>query len=159
MIVIHYISLPPGVFGTAHVIDFFTGHLDFGLHPTYESIRDLRVSAHFFIERNGRVHQFVDTDDTAWHAGESAFQGRTGCNDFSVGIELEGDSEHPFTDDQYDVLAPLCGWIMERYPLVTIDRIVGHSDIAPGRKFDPGPYFDWNAFRERLIRTREDNPD
>lgn len=147
LIVLHAISLPDGVFGTGHVIDLFMGRLDPGLHPSYRELASMRVSAHFFIERDGKLHQFVDTEDTAWHAGESCFMGRRNCNDFSIGIELEGDRRHEFTAEQYRVLALLCCAIKELYPAVGNDRIVGHSDVSPGRKWDPGPRFDWDHLR------------
>lgn len=147
LIVIHAISLPDGVFGTGHVIDLFMGRLDPDLHPSYRELAPMRVSAHFFIDRDGKLHQFVDTEDTAWHAGESCFLGRPHCNDFSIGIELEGDRRREFTARQYRVLALLCMAIQGRYPAVTMDRIVGHSEVAPGRKWDPGPRFDWGRLR------------
>ncbi|MEM2983282.1 MAG: 1,6-anhydro-N-acetylmuramyl-L-alanine amidase AmpD [Candidatus Bathyarchaeia archaeon] len=149
-IVIHSISLPPGEFGTGRVIDFFTGRLNPDLHPYFKEIYELKVSSHFFIERDGSIYQFVDTDDTAWHAGESSFSGRKDCNRFSIGIELEGDLEHEFTDAQYRNLLLLCRDLMSRYPSITPERIVGHSDVAPKRKEDPGPFFDWKGFRKRL---------
>ncbi len=147
MVVIHAISLPPGLFGTGYVVDLFMGRLDLQAHPSFQELEGLRVSAHFFIERDGAVHQFVDTDDTAWHAGKSEFQGRQGCNDFSVGIELEGDQVTPFTESQYLALKILLGALMRAYPAITPDRVVGHSQVAPGRKWDPGPKFDWARLR------------
>lgn len=143
MIVIHAISLPPGVFGTGHVVDFFMGRLDTKAHPSFRDLEGLKVSSHFFLQRDGSLHQFVDTRDTAWHAGESHFMGRSACNDFSVGIELEGDAHSPFTENQYNALGLLLEAIIRIHPAITPDRVVGHSQVAPGRKWDPGPFFDW----------------
>jgi AmpD protein len=150
LVILHAISLPDGVFGTGHVIDFFMGRLDPRLHPSYEELALVRVSSHFFVERDGRLHQFVDTEDTAWHAGESCFGGRRNCNDFSIGIELEGDRRRDFTAEQYRALTSLCAAIRRRYPVITADRIVGHSEVSPGRKWDPGPRFDWERLRRAL---------
>jgi AmpD protein len=158
LVVVHAISLPPGVFGSGHVVEFFMGRLDPKLHPAYEELQAVRVSAHFFLEREGMVHQFVDTDDTAWHAGESLFRGHSRCNDFSVGIELEGDGRASFTAKQYEVLGILCGSLMIRYPGILPDRVVGHCDVAPGRKWDPGPRFDWRRVRETLQEVWRGDP-
>jgi AmpD protein len=113
-------------------------------------LEGVKVSAHYFIDREGEVIEFVDPDLMAWHAGESAFEGRQGCNSFSIGIELEGTPDHPFTEEQYCALTELCLLLMKRYPLITPNRIVGHSDIAPGRKEDPGPLFAWERLRADL---------
>jgi AmpD protein len=153
MIVIHAISLPPGEFGTGHVLDLFLNRLDSTAHPYFRELEGLRVSAHYFIDRAGEVIELVDPDQMAWHAGESTFNGRGECNPFSIGIELEGSPGHPFTDGQYLVLKELCLLLMARYPLITPERIVGHSDIAPGRKEDPGPLFAWERLRDAL-KTR-----
>jgi AmpD protein len=150
MIVIHAISLPPGEFGTGYVLDFFLNRLDSTVHPYFRELEGLRVSAHYFIDREGEVIELVDPAQMAWHAGESTFEGRTGCNPFSIGIELEGGPDHPFTEEQYRSLKELCLTLMKRYPLITPERIVGHSDIAPGRKEDPGPFFAWERLREEL---------
>jgi AmpD protein len=150
MIVIHAISLPPGEFGTGHVIELFLNRLDYMAHPYFRELEGVRVSAHYFIERDGEVFELVDPDQMAWHAGESTFAGRQGCNPFSIGIELEGNPEHSFTEAQYRALKELCLLLMERYPLITPERIVGHSDIAPGRKEDPGPFFSWERLRDGL---------
>jgi AmpD protein len=150
MIVIHAISLPPGEFGTGHVLDFFLNRLDSTVHPYFRELEDLKVSAHYFIDREGEVIELVDPDLTAWHAGESIFRGRVGCNPFSIGIELEGGPDHPFTEKQYRALKELCLLLMKRYPLITPERIVGHSDIAHGRKEDPGPLFAWGRLRDEL---------
>ena len=140
LIVIHNISLPPDVFDGDAVIDLFTNRLDWDAHPYYQGIRGLRVSAHFFIRRDGTLIQFVPCTLRAWHAGTSTWQGRERCNDFSIGIELEGADDQPFTEAQYAALAPLVRLLKQAYP---IQAVVGHSDIAAGRKTDPGPHFDW----------------
>jgi AmpD protein len=140
LLVIHNISLPPGEFGGEGVIELFTNRLDPAAHPYYQTIKDLRVSAHFFIRRDGELIQFVPPDRRAWHAGVSSWNGRERCNDFSIGIELEGTDDTPFTDAQYASLDELIESLRQRY---AIQEIVGHSDIAPDRKTDPGPCFDW----------------
>lgn len=140
LLVVHSISLPPGEFGGDAVAELFQNRLDFDSHPYYAQIRGLKVSAHFLIRRNGELQQFVACDARAWHAGQSSFFGRPRCNDFSIGIELEGVDTQPFEALQYATLAPLVRALASHYP---IDAIAGHSDIAPGRKTDPGPYFDW----------------
>jgi len=140
LLVIHNISLPPGEYGGDGVIELFTNRLDPDAHPYYQTICDLKVSAHFFIRRDGEVMQFVPCAKRAWHAGASNWNGRERCNDFSVGIELEGSDDEAFGEAQYEALAQLIGALKRAYP---IDGIVGHSDIAPGRKTDPGPYFEW----------------
>ena len=140
LIVIHNISLPPGVFGGEAVIELFTNRLDWDAHPYYAQIRGMRVSSHFLIRRDGELIQFVPCAYRAWHAGVSAWNGRERCNDFSIGIELEGSDELPFDEAQYRTLRPLIATLRDRY---AIEAIVGHSDIAPGRKTDPGPHFDW----------------
>jgi len=144
LIVIHSISLPPGEFGGDGIVRLFTNTLDAGGHPYYATIAGLRVSAHFLIRRDGELSQFVSCGARAWHAGESRWRGRARCNDFSIGIELEGADEAPFEDRQYAVLAGLTRAIRLRYPVVDM---TGHSDIAPGRKTDPGPQFDWSRYR------------
>ncbi|MBU1265168.1 MAG: 1,6-anhydro-N-acetylmuramyl-L-alanine amidase AmpD [Thiobacillus sp.] len=140
LVVIHNISLPPGVFDGDAVIDLFTNRLDWDAHPYYQEIRGLKVSAHFFIRRDGTLIQFVPCTLRAWHAGVSSWQARDCCNDFSIGIELEGSDDLPFTEAQYTTLAPLLQLLRQAYP---IRAVVGHSDIAPGRKTDPGPHFAW----------------
>ena len=147
LVVIHAMSLPPEQYGTGDPERLFTNTLDFDAHPFFDALRDLRVSAHFLIARDGAITQFVSTDCRAWHAGVSAFAGRTQCNDFSIGIELEGCDTDSFEAAQYAQLRELVGAVRLRYPDVTSDRIVGHSDIAPGRKTDPGPHFDWDQLR------------
>lgn len=141
MVVIHNISLPPQQFGGSGVEQLFTNQLDPNGHPYFAEIAHLRVSSHFFIRRDGELIQFVSCEKRAWHAGVSYWNGRERCNDFSVGIELEGSDVQAFEPIQYDVLLRLIESIKARYP---INTIVGHSDIAPGRKTDPGPYFNWN---------------
>ena len=147
LIVIHAISLPPGEFGGDAIERLFTNRLDAGGHPYYRNIHSLRVSAHFLIDRHGGLTQFVPCGRRAWHAGVSAWQGRDRCNDFSVGIELEGCDEQPFTEPQYDALLRLLRLLRRAYPRAAL---AGHSDIAPGRKTDPGPHFDWQRLHAAL---------
>ena len=147
LIVVHSISLPPGEYGTGAVQQLFTNTLDWDAHPYYQGIRGLQVSAHFFIERSGAVWQFVDCDLRAWHAGQSSYRGRSQCNDDSIGIELEGLEGGPFEPAQYQALARLCQDIQQRYPIA---HIAGHEHIAPGRKQDPGPGFDWARLQAAL---------
>jgi AmpD protein len=149
LLVLHAISLPPGEFGGDGVEHLFTNRLNPALHPFYENIHGLRVSAHFFIRRDGRVVQFVPTGLRAWHAGASHWRDRVRCNDFSLGIELEGCDDRPFADIQYVRLARLIRILRHAYP---IEEVVGHADIAPGRKTDPGPFFDWPRLRQLLGR-------
>ena len=144
LIVIHNISLPPGEFGGTAVEELFTNRLDWDAHPYYQGIRGLQVSAHFFIRRDGELIQFVPCGMRAWHAGASSWCGRERCNDFSIGIELEGTDDQPFSDAQYAKLAQLTRALKAAYP---IEHIAGHADIAPGRKTDPGPHFDWERYR------------
>lgn len=141
LIVIHNISLPPGEFGGAAIADLFLNRLDCDAHPYFDvHLRGLRVSSHFVIRRDGALEQFVSCNERAWHAGVSNFFGRERCNDFSIGVELEGSDATPFEDAQYATLRALVGALVARYP---IEALAGHSDIAPGRKTDPGPHFDW----------------
>jgi AmpD protein len=144
LVVVHAISLPPGEFGGAGIEQLFTNTLDPAAHPYYREIHALRVSSHFLIRRDGALLQFVAADQRAWHAGVSNWRGRERCNDFSLGIELEGCDTLPFTDDQYRVLKELIVALRDRHG---IEEVVGHSDIAPGRKTDPGPCFDWTRIR------------
>ncbi|MDN5844327.1 MAG: 1,6-anhydro-N-acetylmuramyl-L-alanine amidase AmpD [Alcaligenaceae bacterium] len=143
LLVLHNISLPPGGFDGDAIIDFFLNRLDYAAHPWFENIRGLRVSAHFLIRRDGAIVQFVPTCLRAWHAGASCFSGRERCNDFSVGIEIEGTDDQPFTDAQYLSLRRLAHAVRTRHP---ISDVCGHEHIAPGRKTDPGPCFDWARF-------------
>ncbi|WP_133544488.1 1,6-anhydro-N-acetylmuramyl-L-alanine amidase AmpD [Mesocricetibacter intestinalis] len=146
LLVIHYISLPPEQFGGDYIDDFFLGKLDPSQHSYFENIYQIRVSAHCLINRKGLITQYVNFNDRAWHAGQSEFEGREKCNDFSIGIELEGSNLQPFTEAQYNALGRLTEEIMRAYPLINKARIVGHCDIAPGRKIDPGQYFDWERY-------------
>ena len=150
LLVIHYISLPPEQFSGGFIDDFFMGKLDPKADPYFEQIYQIKVSAHCLIERNGQITQYVNFNDRAWHAGVSCFNGREKCNDFSIGIELEGSNNQPFTEKQYQQLAKLTKLIMQNYPQISLDRIVGHSDIAPERKIDPGQYFDWQYYLNLL---------
>ena len=147
LVVLHGISLPPGEFGNAYVEAFFCNRLDPAIHPYFAEISHLSVSAHLFIRRDGELVQFVPFSHRAWHAGESQFCGRTRCNDFSIGIELEGTDDVPYADIQYQRLITVLNLLMRTWPEITPDRITGHSDIAPGRKTDPGPLFDWSRVR------------
>lgn len=155
LLVIHNISLPPGKFGGGNVQAFFQNRLDSSRHPFYQEIAKLTVSAHFFIERDGAITQFVSCRDRAWHAGISSFQGREACNDFSLGIELEGTDDLPYTESQYAALSELSGHLLQAYPAITLERICGHCDIAPGRKTDPGPAFGWARYHRELAAYRE----
>lgn len=150
LLVIHNISLPPGEFGGGYVQQFFQNRLDASLHPYFATIAELKVSAHLFIERDGKVTQFVPFDARAWHAGSSNFAGVADCNNYSIGIELEGTDELPYSDAQYLALEKVSRQLMLTYPKLTPERITGHSDIAPGRKTDPGSAFDWQRFRKSL---------
>lgn len=150
LIVIHGISLPPGEYGGPYIEAFFTNQLDPAAHAYFSDIAHLTVSAHFLIRRDGEVVQFVSTDDRAWHAGESCWQQRSNCNDFSIGIEVEGCDEERYAMPQYHALATLIGALRNQYPAIQHDAIVGHSDIAPARKTDPGPAFDWLQLRQLL---------
>ncbi len=143
LIIIHSISLPPGKFGGPQVQELFTNCLDWDAHPYFGEIRGLKVSAHLLIRRDGDLLQFVPFGRRAWHAGESSFRGRSCCNDYSIGIELEGDEETPYTDAQYSHLTAVITAIRECYPDITVRHIAGHCDVSPGRKSDPGPAFDW----------------
>ncbi|OEC33653.1 AmpD protein [Pseudomonas cuatrocienegasensis] len=155
LLVIHNVSLPPGQFGTGQVQAFFQNQLCGEAHPYFAGIVHLQVSAHFLIERDGAVTQFVSTLERAWHAGVSCFAGRDNCNDFSVGIELEGTDELPYTDAQYAALIALTGELQRVHPAITLERICGHCDIAPERKTDPGPAFDWLRLRRGLTDRSE----
>jgi AmpD protein len=150
LLVVHNISLPPGQFGGDGVERLFTNRLDPAAHPFYATIADLRVSAHFFIRRDGRLVQFVPCVLRAWHAGASRWRGRERCNDFSIGVELEGTDARPYTARQYQRLARLIRTLRRHFPL---QDLAGHSDVAPGRKTDPGPAFDWSRL-ERLLASR-----
>ena len=150
LLVVHGISLPPGEFGTPYVEALFCNRLDPVANPYFPDISNLRVSAHVFIRRSGELIQFVPFHLRAWHAGESEFLGRKGCNDFSIGVELEGTDAIPYEDCQYERLIALAGILMCAWPAITPDRVVGHCHIAPERKSDPGPEFDWRRIRSAL---------
>lgn len=150
LLVIHGISLPPKQFGGEYIHQLFCNQLDAGEHPYFAEICSMRVSAHLLIDRTGVVTQFVPFNRRAWHAGVSRFQGRERCNDFSIGIELEGADDIPYSEAQYENLASVTGALLSAFPLISLDRIVGHSDIAPGRKTDPGSSFDWQLYRSML---------
>ncbi len=150
LIVIHGISLPPGEYGGGYIQEFFCNRLDPEGHEYFRSICDMTVSAHCLVERDGHVIQFVPFLDRAWHAGVSEWRGETACNDFSVGIELEGRDDETYTDAQYQSLADVVRALRQAYPDIAPDAITGHSDIAPGRKTDPGPAFDWPRLHQLL---------
>ena len=150
LLVIHNISLPPGEFGGPWIDDLFTNRLDPSAHPYFEEIKELKVSAHLLIRRRGEMVQYVPLHRRAWHAGPSEFRGRRNCNDFSIGVEMEGVDDLPFEDAQYRALARVTRLLMRHYPAITPQRIAGHSEIAPGRKTDPGPAFDWGHYHRLL---------
>lgn len=156
LIVLHSISLPPGVYGGNQVQELFTNQLDWTRHPYFQQIQGLQVSAHFYIRRNGDIWQFVSCDDRAWHAGTSHYRGRDNCNDDSVGIELEGLEGDTFEVAQYEALQALCPALAQRYPIA---HIAGHEHIAPGRKADPGPGLDWAVLQQSLGFTHLCFPD
>ena len=150
LLVIHNISLPPGEFGGGYIEQLFGNCLDCRAHPAFADLQGLEVSSHLLIDREGLLTQFVPFDRRAWHAGVSNYSGRDNCNDFSIGIELEGTDNSPYTERQYQSLAQVSAQLLACYPGLGPDRIVGHSDIAPGRKTDPGPAFDWDYYRALL---------
>lgn len=147
LLVVHNISLPAGHFGGPHVSDLFTGRVDYNADPSFAGLKNLEVSAHFFVRRDGRLVQYVSCNDRAWHAGVSVFQDRDNVNHFSVGVELEGTDNVAFTSVQYTVLADLAVALQQRYPL---RWVTGHEHIAPGRKTDPGPFFEWETLAKTL---------
>lgn len=153
LLVVHNISLPPGQYGGPAIEDFFCNNLNPSDHPYFESIASMQVSSHVLIRRDGQCVQFVNLLDRAWHAGRSVFAGRAECNDYAIGIELEGTDHEPYTRAQYEALADLTVLIMAAWPAITRERIAGHSDIAPGRKTDPGPAFDW-PFYHQCVASR-----
>ena len=153
LIVIHAISLPQGIFGTNLVERLFTNKLPNELDPNTSELRGTRVSAHFYIDRSGLVTQFVSTFCRAWHAGVSIWEGRTACNDFSIGIELEGCDHLPFEREQYSALACLINNLVAHIPTCSWDSVVGHSDIAPSRKTDPGPFFNWEMLQKERVHS------
>ncbi|MES9947630.1 MAG: 1,6-anhydro-N-acetylmuramyl-L-alanine amidase AmpD [Candidatus Thiodiazotropha sp.] len=150
LLVIHSISLPPGEFGGGWIDDLFMSRLDGTADPYFAEIKALKVSCHLLIQRTGKITQYVPLNRRAWHAGDSHYCGRSCCNDFSIGIELEGSDEIPFTDDQYRALQQVTREVMHYYPAITRDRITSHAAIAPGRKTDPGPMFDWLRYLDSI---------
>ena len=146
LLVIHSISLPPKKYNTDHIERFFLNELDFSLHDFYKNIDGIKVSAHVLIKRNGEIIQFVPFKKRAWHAGVSSYKGKNNCNDFSIGIELEGSDDDIFEDIQYEQLSLITSLLITEYDLITKDNIKGHSDIAPERKTDPGVLFDWDRY-------------
>nr|WP_323752775.1 1,6-anhydro-N-acetylmuramyl-L-alanine amidase AmpD [Marinobacter sp.] len=154
LLVVHNISLPPGQFGGPYIEDFFCNRLERHAHPYFSEIAGMQVSAHALVRRDGSIVQFVSCLDRAWHAGRSCFGDEEECNDFAIGIELEGADDVPYTEHQYRTLARLTRLTMAAWPAITPDRITGHSDIAPGRKTDPGPAFQWPYFKN-LVRASE----
>jgi len=159
LLVIHNISLPLGRFGTPYISDLFLGRLDCSSHVSFADLQGLEVSAHCLIRRDGSVIQYVSFDNKAWHAGISCFNEKERCNDFSIGIELEGTDDIPYTAEQYQQLIALTLCLQNKFPAIIMDNIVGHCDIAPLRKTDPGPVFDWQYFRQCLTEqtTRDNN--
>jgi AmpD protein len=147
LIVVHGISLPPGEYGGPHIDQLFTNRLSREAHPYFEKVADLRVSAHLMVRRDGEVVQYVPCHRRAWHAGASSWRGRERCNDFSIGIEVEGSDGEPYESTQYAMLARVIALLCRAYASLSLDQVVGHSDIAPGRKTDPGPAFDWPRLR------------
>jgi N-acetyl-anhydromuramoyl-L-alanine amidase len=154
LIVVHGISLPPGEFGGPWIDRLFTGGLPPDAHPYFRNIAGARVSAHVVIRRDGQIVQYVPFGERAWHAGASQYRGRSVCNDFSVGVELEGADDQPYEDAQYTQLAALIDALLTAYPTLSREHITGHSDIAPGRKTDPGPAFEWPRLHAELSRLR-----
>lgn len=154
LIVIHNISLPPSQFGGGYIQQFFQNKLDWSAHPYFQSIEGMQVSTHLLILRSGEVIQFVNLNDRAWHAGRSSYLGYNECNDYSIGIELEGSDDLPFETVQYDILTEVITALRTEYPLIK-QHVTGHSDIAPGRKTDPGPYFEWAVLREKLSQLKK----
>jgi len=157
LLVIHNISLPAGIFGTNHISELFLGTIDPQAHPSFADLAQLQVSAHCLIRRDGSIIQYVSFNNKAWHAGISTFNNREKCNDFSIGIELEGTDDIPYEEAQYQQLAKLTLCLQQKYPLITNDNIVGHCDIAPGRKTDPGLAFDWQYFHQVLQKIKTKN--
>lgn len=159
LLVIHNISLPPNRFGGGYIQQFFQNQLDRNAHPYFAEIAELTVSAHLLIQRDGALIQFVPFDKRAWHAGQSDYCGRTDCNDFSIGIELEGVDDISYTRQQYVSLAGVTALLIRQYPELNTDALTGHSDIAPGRKTDPGTAFNWKYYRELLNLEQKVKPD
>ncbi|NNH87243.1 1,6-anhydro-N-acetylmuramyl-L-alanine amidase AmpD [Acinetobacter terrae] len=155
LVVVHNISLPPSQFGGGYIEQFFQNQLDWSKHPYFQTIEGMQVSTHLLILRTGEVLQFVNFNDRAWHAGRSSYLAKKECNDYSIGIELEGSDDQPFEDVQYSVLAEVIATLQATYPKI-LRHLAGHSDIAPGRKTDPGPYFDWPKTRALIQQCKAD---
>ena len=153
LLVVHNISLPPGEFGGPYIQALFCNTLDCRADPSFDSLQGLKVSAHLFIRRSGEIIQFVPFNKRAWHAGVSAYEGREQCNDFSIGIELEGTDELPYEPIQYQMLADVTSALIKHYPKMNLERMAGHCDIAPGRKTDPGDAFDWSLFKKQISKV------
>lgn len=154
LLVVHCIALPPNQYGGAGIEQLFTNQLDPNEHPYYQTIADLNVSAHLLIRRDGELVQFVNFDQRAWHAGQSCFEGREACNDFSIGVELEGSDTDSYEVIQYQQLANVSRLLLDYYPTMSLSRIAGHETIAPGRKTDPGAGFDWDHFYQLLASIK-----
>ncbi|MDX8397316.1 MAG: 1,6-anhydro-N-acetylmuramyl-L-alanine amidase AmpD [Mariprofundaceae bacterium] len=157
LIVLHAISLPDGDFNMQYIEQLFMGQLDSSAHSSFIKLKDLRVSAHFVVDRNGKITQFVATKQRAWHAGISSWKSRDCCNDYAIGIEMVGDEKQAFTAAQYTETARLCHTLMQHHPKIKVDQIVGHQDIAPGRKWDPGIQWDWARFNRSRTHIRKVN--
>ena len=155
LVVVHNISLPPSQFGGGYIEQFFQNQLDWSQHPYFQSIEGMQVSTHLLILRTGEVLQFVNFNDRAWHAGRSTYLAKKECNDYSIGIELEGSDDQPFEEVQYSVLAQVIATLQATYPKI-LQHLAGHSDIAPGRKTDPGPFFDWPKTRALIQQYKAD---
>ena len=153
LLVVHNISLPPSQFGGGYIEQFFQNQLDWSVHPYFQTIEGMQVSTHLLILRTGEVLQFVNFNDRAWHAGRSTYLAKKECNDYSIGIELEGSDDTPFEEVQYTVLAEVIGVLQAAYPKI-LQHLAGHSDIAPGRKTDPGPFFDWAKIRALIQQCK-----
>ncbi|MDQ6990056.1 MAG: 1,6-anhydro-N-acetylmuramyl-L-alanine amidase AmpD [Mariprofundaceae bacterium] len=157
MIVLHAISLPDGHFSTQYVFDLFQGNLDHQAQPNLAALQDVQVSAHFVVARNGEITQFVHTPQRAWHAGESSWQGKHDCNDYSIGIEMIGDERQSFSQQQYTETARLCRCLMQKHPQIQQNRIIGHQDVAPTRKWDPGKQWSWAKFSRSFAHIQQQN--
>lgn len=155
LLVIHNISLPPSQFGGSYIEQFFQNQLDWSVHPYFKTIEGMQVSAHLLILRTGEVLQFVNFKNRAWHAGRSSYLAKVECNDYSIGIELEGSDDTDFEEVQYQALSNVVATLQEAYPKIG-PHLAGHSDIAPGRKTDPGPHFQWQYFREMLKNQKNE---
>ena len=155
LVVVHNISLPPSQFGGGYIEQFFQNQLDWSKHPYFQSIEGMQVSTHLLILRTGEVLQFVNFNDRAWHAGRSTYLAKKECNDYSIGIELEGSDDQPFEEMQYNILAQVIATLQATYPKI-LQHLAGHSDIAPGRKTDPGPFFDWPKTRALIQQYKAD---